>query len=200
MLKLAIEDIGTQLCLYLTSDDKQEIVERFYSLWNHGATSGELHWVFEEPHFIAQKPQLEPLMSGKGKAQTGKGYQRAQSETGDGEYRAYIWTNRERLEKAILNATLFRLLNEAEESNCFKGCKGGAMPYAKAQAQEIIDSIEGVKNWWRYAAETEVYELGEICAESPDGPTVHTDWNTKSASGGVNAGWIRQTNHSPRNL
>lgn len=153
MLKLAIEDIGTQLCLYLTGEDKQEIVERFYSLWNHGATSGELHWIFEESN-------LSP----------------------EGEMRAYIWTTPERLEKAVLNAMLFKLLNEAEESNCFKGCKGGAMPYAKAQAREFIDSIEGVKNWWRYAAETEVFDLGSIVAENSDGPSVHTDWNTSHRS------------------
>ena len=120
MLKLAIEDCGTQLALYLTGDNKQEIVERFYSLWNHGATSGELHWVFEEP-------------------------MRGQNAMPDGELRAYIWTTPERLEKAVLNAMLFKLLNEAEESNCFKGCKGGAMPYAKAQARDFIDSIEHVK-------------------------------------------------------
>ena len=117
MLKLAIENCGTQLALYLTGDNKQEIEERFYSLWNHGATSGELHWIFDENN-------LNP----------------------DGEMRAYIWTKPERLEKAIVNAMLFKLLNEGEESNCFKGCKGGAMPYAKAQAQEFIKSIEGVKN------------------------------------------------------
>ncbi len=149
MLKLAIENCGTQLALYLTGDNKQEIEERFYSLWNHGATSGELHWIFDENN-------LNP----------------------DGEMRAYIWTKPERLEKAIVNAMLFKLLNEGEESNCFKGCKGGAMPYAKAQAQEFIKSIEGVKNWWRYQAEAEVFELGEICAENLDGPNKQTDWNT----------------------
>ena len=153
MLKLATEDCGSQIALYLTGDNKQEIEERFYSLWNHGATSGELHWIFDENN-------LNP----------------------DGHMRAYIWTKPERLEKAILNAMLFKLLNEGEESNCFKGCEGGAMPYAKAQAQEFIASIDGVKNWWRYQAQTEVYELGEICAENPDGANAQTDWNTSHRS------------------
>ena len=87
MLKLAIENCGTQLALYLTGDNKQEIEERFYSLWNHGATSGELHWIFDENN-------LSP----------------------EGHLRAYIWTNPEALEKAVTNAMLFSLLNEGEES------------------------------------------------------------------------------------
>ncbi len=153
MLKLAIENCGTQLALYLTGDNKQEIEERFYSLWNHGATSGELHWIFDENN-------LSP----------------------EGHLRAYIWTNPEALEKAVTNAMLFSLLNEGEESNCFKGCKGGAMPYAKAQARQFIDSIDGVKNWWRYQAENEIFELGEISAMNTDEPTKQTDWNTSHTS------------------
>ena len=96
--------------------------------------------------------------------------------------RAYIWTNPEALEKAVTNAMLFKLLNEGEESDCFKGCEGGAMPYAKAQAQEFLKSIDGVKNWWRYQAENEIFELGEISAVSSDEPNKHTDWNTSHTS------------------
>lgn len=54
---------------------------------------------------------------------------------------AYFYTTREKLLKAMTNAALFRLLNEAEESNSLKGCKGGAMPYARAIAQERFDGM-----------------------------------------------------------
>ena len=40
------------------------------------------------------------------------------------------------------------------------------MPYAKAQARDFIDSIEHVKNWWRYAAETEVFRAWlDLCGK-----------------------------------
>jgi hypothetical protein len=58
---------------------------------------------------------------------------------------AYFYTTREKLLKAMITAELFRLLNAADESdteeNCFKGCKGGAMPYARVQAQERFDGM-----------------------------------------------------------
>ena len=155
MLKLAIENCGTQLALYMMSDNETEIQERFYSLWNHGATSGKLHWINDD--------------------------------LANGDLKAYIWTQPEKLEKAVTNAMLFKLLNEAEAHGeagrvAIKGLKGGLMPRARELAAEFMESIKSVKNWWRYQAQTEVFELGSICAESLDGPSVHTDWNTSHRS------------------
>lgn len=44
MEKLYIHRIGTVIAIGIESDSRQEIEQRFYSLWNFGATTGELIW------------------------------------------------------------------------------------------------------------------------------------------------------------
>jgi hypothetical protein len=46
---------------------------------------------------------------------------------------AYIWTDKERLEKYFLNSSLAKLLNDSSQ---YKSVEGGAMPDAKKLAEE----------------------------------------------------------------
>ena len=44
MITTKLQHHGKDTAVVLEGDDQQEITERFYSFWNHGATSGELEW------------------------------------------------------------------------------------------------------------------------------------------------------------
>jgi hypothetical protein len=41
--QLKVENCGSQLCIWIEGEE-EAVNQRFYSFWNHGATSGELHW------------------------------------------------------------------------------------------------------------------------------------------------------------
>ena len=88
------------------------------------------------------------------------------------ELSVYFYTTREKLLKAMTNASLFRLLDEAANQdtgmNCLKGCKGGAMPYAKAHAQNLFDSMERTTDLCKKYVRQDFYTVGTICAEKPD--------------------------------
>ena len=127
--------------------------ERFYSFWNHGATSGELHWEMD--------------------------------------LTAYFWTTPKKLLKALTNARLFKMLNDADQlrendydgwTHCCKGIKGGFLPQARIDAQEEYDALtaEGAteRNQWRYHSERCYSEILEVSAERPDEANKQTDWNT----------------------
>ena len=126
--KLSYQDCGTAGWAVLIEGNASDIENRFNSFWNHGATSGELHW------------------------QT--------------DVRAYFWTTEKKLLKAMTNASLFRLMNEAEETNCLKGCKGGAMPYAKEIAKNWLAQVEKTRDVLRYATNNEFFAMGTISAEN----------------------------------
>ena len=85
----------------------------------------------------------------------------------------YFWTTPKAFRKALESAELFKLLNEGEESNCFKGCEGGAMPYAKANAQSRIDAMEH-ENFFSPRSKyvrpyfEDGFSVGTISAEKPD--------------------------------
>ena len=91
----------------------------------------------------------------------------------------YLWTTPTAFRKALENAELFKLLNEGEADeldsgfNCFKGCKGGAMPYAKANAQSRIDEMEH-ENFFSPRSKyvrphfEGGFSVGTISAEKPD--------------------------------
>ena len=126
-LKLTQKNCGSRIAVGLLGEEN-DIIDRFNSFWNHGATSGELHW------------------------QT--------------DIRAYFWTTEKKLLKAMTNASLFRLLNEAEESNCLKGVKGGAMPYAKEIARDWFAQVEKTRDILRYATSNDFFTMGTIRAEN----------------------------------
>jgi len=47
MIEIKLQHHGSNTAVVLEGDDQQEITERFYSFWNHGATSGRLEWQSE---------------------------------------------------------------------------------------------------------------------------------------------------------
>ena len=44
MIEIKLQHHGKDTAVVLEGDNKQEIKERFWSFWNHGATNGELEW------------------------------------------------------------------------------------------------------------------------------------------------------------
>ena len=47
MTEIKYSKKGTTWAIEIQGDSEQEINERFYSFWNHGATDGEFHWLNE---------------------------------------------------------------------------------------------------------------------------------------------------------
>lgn len=47
MIDIKLQHHGSDTAVVLEGDNRQEIIERFWSFWNHGATSGELEWQSE---------------------------------------------------------------------------------------------------------------------------------------------------------
>ena len=45
MQKLFRHDFGGSIAIGIEDENPKEIENRYYSFWNHGATSGELHWL-----------------------------------------------------------------------------------------------------------------------------------------------------------
>ena len=41
----------------MESNDEKEIIEQYYSFWNHGATSGKLHWMSDTFAYISTSPE-----------------------------------------------------------------------------------------------------------------------------------------------
>ena len=93
----------------------------------------------------------------------------------------YFWTTPAKLLKAMTNAALFYMLNDADEfkkhdpeghAHACKGIKGGFMPQARINAQERFDSMES-DNFFsprsqHARASNDYYSLGQISAEKPD--------------------------------
>ena len=44
-MKLVYQPLGTVSLVGMQSNNRQEIIEQYYSLWNHEATGGKLHWM-----------------------------------------------------------------------------------------------------------------------------------------------------------
>ena len=47
IMKLYYQPLGTATYVGMQSKNEQEVIEQFYSFWNHGATGGKLHWMCE---------------------------------------------------------------------------------------------------------------------------------------------------------
>ena len=52
MTEIKYSKKGTTWAIEIQGDSKQEITERFWSFWNHGATGGKLHWMCETFAYI----------------------------------------------------------------------------------------------------------------------------------------------------
>lgn len=44
MTNLKKQHFGTEVIVEISSDDRDELVQTFWSFWNHGATNGEFCW------------------------------------------------------------------------------------------------------------------------------------------------------------
>jgi len=56
-MRLVYQSLGTASYVGMESNDEKEIVEQYYSFWNHGATSGKLHWMSETFAYISTSPE-----------------------------------------------------------------------------------------------------------------------------------------------
>ena len=56
-MRLVYQSLGTTAYVGIESKDKNEIVEQYYSLWNHGATGGKLHWECDTFAYISTTPE-----------------------------------------------------------------------------------------------------------------------------------------------
>ena len=52
-MKLVYQSLGTASYVGIESKDENEIVEQYYSFWNHGATGGKLHWMSDTFAYIS---------------------------------------------------------------------------------------------------------------------------------------------------
>ena len=143
------QDCGTNIAIFVDGNE-QEIQDKFFSFWNHGAT----------------KSELKMLTDNKG----------------------YFWTTKKKLKKALTNAHLFRMLNDADElytvdpeawEHSCKGITGGFLPQARLNAQEEFDSYEKEKranfNRWNkknHSDDTFTVESGDINSNYTAGATL----------------------------
>ena len=56
-MKLVYQPLGTVSLVGIESNDRQEVLEQYYSLWNHGATGGKLHWMSDVFAYITSNEQ-----------------------------------------------------------------------------------------------------------------------------------------------
>ena len=48
VVKIILHREGTNTAVGLVGDTKREVIERYFSFWNHHGTSGELYWLKDE--------------------------------------------------------------------------------------------------------------------------------------------------------
>ena len=56
-MKLVYQPLGTVSLVGIESNDEQEIIQQYYSLWNHGATGGKLHWMSDNFAYITSSEE-----------------------------------------------------------------------------------------------------------------------------------------------
>jgi len=56
-MKLVYQPLGTVSLVGMESNDQQEIIEQYYSLWNHEATGGKLHWMSDNFAYITSNEE-----------------------------------------------------------------------------------------------------------------------------------------------
>ena len=56
-MRLVYQSLGTASYVGMESNDEKEIIEQYYSFWNHGATSGKLHWMSDTFAYISTSPE-----------------------------------------------------------------------------------------------------------------------------------------------
>lgn len=56
-MKLIYQPLGTVSLVGMEANDSQEIIEQFYSFWNHEATGGALHWMCDTFAYITSSEE-----------------------------------------------------------------------------------------------------------------------------------------------
>ena len=91
------------------------------------------------------------------------------------DFSGWVWCKPKKLLRALTNAHLFKLIDEAEEKGeTNKGLKGGLMPQAKLNAQLEFQSMESIPDYVKYGQVRDIlnmditYSMGTIKAEKLD--------------------------------
>ena len=56
-MKLIYQPLGTTCLVGIETTDEEKRMEQYYSFWNHGATSGKLHEMSDNFHYITTTPE-----------------------------------------------------------------------------------------------------------------------------------------------
>jgi len=56
-MKLIYQPLGTSCLVGIETDNEEERMEQYFSFWNHGATSGKLHEMSDNFHYITSSPE-----------------------------------------------------------------------------------------------------------------------------------------------
>ncbi len=129
-MKLTYQDFGSNISLFLEGE-RDDIIEKHTSLWNHGATKTELEWVTDT--------------------------------------RAYFWTTKKKLLKALVDAKLFYLLGITKSVEECKGKKKGLLP----KARELAD--------------IEFSQIGKVTKQFGKWESVHYEYNYNEIENGLSA-------------
>jgi hypothetical protein len=112
--EVTYQDHGTVIAVFIKGDNEQDVNERFWSFWNHGATSGEFHWVEGKGNGYFWTTPAKLLKALEGAA----------------------------LFKLLGDSDELREHDPDGWKHCVKGIKGGLLPQAKINAKVWLDSIE----------------------------------------------------------
>ena len=138
--ELSYQNCGEFWAVFLKSQNTEKIEQSYNSFWNHGATSGKLHFLSDTfGYFWTTAKTLK---------------------------KALVNQN---LFRMLNEADEMREQDPKGWAHCCKGIKGGFLPRAEELASEQFDSLMGnheraIAN----NASTDYYELGTISAEKPD--------------------------------
>ena len=56
-MKLIYQPLGTSCLVGIETSDEEKRMEQYFSFWNHGATSGKLHEMNDNFHYISTSPE-----------------------------------------------------------------------------------------------------------------------------------------------
>ena len=136
MIEIKLQHHGSNTAVVLEGDNRQEITERFYSFWNHGATSGRLEWQSEN--------RATFWANGDGKT--------------IGREKILKAMEGAMLFKMLNDADQLREHDYDGWFHCCKGIKGGFMPQARIDARKWYDSLETLSGESRCIKINSLYE------------------------------------------
>jgi len=112
---ITYQDCGTNIAVFVDGNE-QEINDKFFSFWNHGATNSELKMLTDwRGYFWTTKKKLIKALTN-----------------------AHLF-------RMLNDSDLLRKQDPEGWTHCCKGIKGGFLPQAKIDAQREFDSYEKEK-------------------------------------------------------